>query len=98
MTHIIVTYVSLSFLVALLAFGRRISFAGALFTSVLMSPLVGLIAILKSEKNIKVKHYTNRYICPRCNIEYTQKKNTCDFCDEMGVTEELIPTKTLQME
>ena len=81
---LLITYISASILVTLLATGRRISFAGAFITSLLMSPIIGIIAILKSEKNISIKHYSTRYVCPVCNIEYSHEKECCDFCKEMG--------------
>jgi len=97
-TPIILTYIGLSILVAAFASGRRISFAGAFFTSVFMSPLVGIIAILKSERNMMVKHYTTRYVCPKCNFEYTEDKEHCDFCYEMGKTVKLESVRILIQE
>ncbi len=94
-TPIILTYIGISVMVALFAFGRRISFAGAFFTSVFLSPLVGIIAILKTDKNIRVKHYTTRYVCPKCNIEYTEEKENCSFCLEMGEKIKVKPTRIL---
>ncbi|NOY49504.1 MAG: hypothetical protein GXO88_02905 [Chlorobi bacterium] len=94
-TPIVITYISVSVFVTLFAIGRRISFAGAFVTSLLMSPVVGLIAIFKSEKNIKIKYYTTRYVCPQCNIEYTQEKENCDFCKEMGNEVKLQPNRVL---
>ena len=85
-------------MVAFLAIGRRISFAGALVTSVFMSPLVGLIATLKSDKNIKIKYYTTRYSCPVCNYEFTEQKEHCSFCKEMGNTTKLEPKRILIVE
>jgi hypothetical protein len=92
---IIITYIGVSVLVAFLAIGRRISFAGAFFTSVFMSPLVGLIAILKTDKNLKIKYYITRYSCPVCNYEYTEEKECCNFCKEMGNTVKLEPKRIL---
>lgn len=98
MTPIILTYLGFSVLVALFASGRRISFAGAFFTSILMSPLVGILAILKSEKNMLIKHYATRYVCPKCNFEYTEEKEHCDFCNEMGKTIKLESVRILIQE
>jgi len=94
-TPIILIYVGISIMVALFAFGRRISFAGVFFTSVLLSPLVGIFAILKTDKNIRVKHYTTRYVCPKCNIEYAQEKEFCTFCLEMGEKINIKSTRVL---
>ena len=98
MTPIIITYFVLSVLVTFFAVGRRISFAGAFVTSVFLSPLVGLVAVLKSEKNIKVKYYATRYVCPKCNYEYTEEKTHCSLCGEMGKVEKLKPNKLLLLE
>jgi len=92
---LLITYISASILVTLLAIGRRISFAGAFITSLLMSPIIGIITILKSEKNISIKHYSTRYVCPECNIEYNQEKDCCDFCKEMGKEIKLEPKRVL---
>lgn len=97
-TPIIITYIGISVLVAFLAIGRRISFAGAFFTSVFMSPLVGLVAILNSDKNIKVKYYTTRYSCPECKYEYTEQKEYCSFCKKKGITVKLEPKQILLLE
>jgi hypothetical protein len=97
-TPIIITYLALSVLVTLFATGRRISFAGAFVTSVFLSPLVGLVAIIKSDKNIRVKFYATRYVCPNCNYEYTEEKTHCSFCGEMGNEEKLKPNKLLLLE
>lgn len=92
---ILITYISASVLVTLFATGRRISFTGAFVTSLLMSPIVGLITILKTERKISIKHYSTRYVCPVCNIEYTQEKNSCVFCKEMGKEIKLEPKRVL---
>lgn len=97
-TPIILTYIGFSILVAAFAYGRRISFAGAFFTSVFMSPLVGIVAIIKSDKNMLVKHYSTRYVCPNCNFEYTEDKEHCDFCYEMGETVKLKSVRILIQE
>ena len=98
MALLIITYLGISVAIAFLAMGRRISFAGALITSVFMSPFVGLIAILKSERNLTIKYYTTRYICPKCNFEYTEDNEHCGFCQEMGRTVKLEPTRILIQE
>lgn len=97
-TPIIITYIGASVMVAFLTIGRRISFVGALVTSVFMSPVVGLITIIKSDKNIKVKYYTTRYSCPVCKYEYTEQKENCSFCKEMGNTVKLEPKRMLIQE
>jgi len=92
---LLISYISASILVTLLAIGRRISFSGAFITSLLMSPIIGIITILKSEKIISIKHYSTRYVCPQCNIEYNQEKDCCDFCKEMGKEIKLEPKRVL---
>ena len=94
-TPLIIAYIVISVMVTLFAIGRRISFAGAFFTSVFLSPIVGLIAILKTDKNIVVSHYTTRYVCPECNIEYTEEKDHCSFCQEMGKETTLVPKRVI---
>jgi hypothetical protein len=92
---IVILYVGVSVLVTMLAFGRRISFGGAFLTSLFLSPVVGLIAILKSDKNIKVNYYATRYVCPKCNFEYTEPKLYCSLCKEMGHNVKLEPKRML---
>lgn len=80
----VITYIGSSVLVSLLALRRRISITGAFLVSLFMSPIIGLITILKSQRNIIIKHYNTRYICPECNTEQSSKDHVCGLCDEMG--------------
>jgi len=92
---LIITYLMISVMVTMFAIGRRISFAGAFFTSIFMSPLLGLIAILKTDKIIRIKHYSTKYVCPKCNIEHNENLEYCSFCREMGKLSKLEKRKVL---
>ena len=84
MASVIITYFVLALLVTLLATGRRISFAGAFTINLVFTPIIGLLTILKSQKNIIIKHYRTRYVCPECHRELNNDDHYCELCNEMG--------------
>ena len=52
---VIVTWIILSFVVGVIGASRKITFGGAFFLSILLSPLIGLIITLVSEKKDQKK-------------------------------------------
>lgn len=53
---IIILWLIFSFIVAAIGESRSIGFWGALFLSILLSPLIGLIVVLCSERNSDIAH------------------------------------------
>ncbi len=83
--YFIAFYLVITLIVTAFATGKRISFANAFTYSFFMTPFVGLLAVLKSEKKVKITHYVTRYSCPRCNAKFTSETEYCPSCLEEGV-------------
>ncbi len=88
-------YALLTFLVALMALGRRMQYSSALAICFFMTPVLGLVAILQSDRTIRTSHYTTRYQCKRCNYEFTENAAYCSLCDEEGEQSELEPIRKM---
>ncbi len=50
---------ALSIIISLFSYGKRISFLGAVLINIFLTPLVGIISILKADDNVITRHYTN---------------------------------------
>ncbi len=83
--YFIVAYLIFTFLVTALAVNRRISMGNAFTLSFFLTPLLGLLAILKTDKTIKITHYATKYHCPRCQAEFNTHKEYCPSCLAEGV-------------
>ena len=83
--YFIIAYLIFTFLVTVLAANRRMSMGNAFTLSFFLTPLLGLFAILKTDKTIKITHYTTKYHCPRCQAEFTSYKKYCPSCLSEGV-------------
>jgi len=95
MVYFIVGYLLVAVLVSAFAVDRRISVGEAFTISFFLTPVMGLLAILKSGKKIKITHYINNYHCPRCNTEYKSDKDYCPYCLSEGV--KIKPEKTMSI-
>lgn len=78
----LVIYVLLSLIISMLSFGKRINFIGALLISLFLTPIVGLISILKTDNNIITHHYTMTAICSSCNKQFEDSQKRCTDCGE----------------
>ena len=67
---------------AKLGSGRVCGGLKALIISLLLTPLIGLIYVIRSpQKNtLKIIHYR----CPACNLDYTSKHRYCPSCQKEG--------------
>jgi len=80
-------YIVLALLVALVSLTKRISFAESVFISLFLTPIVGLIIILKTKNNILTRHYTMKHTCSECGNKGIQEQNICSHCGhEMEVS------------
>ena len=83
--YFIAVYLILTLAVTAFAMDKRISLASAFTFSFFMTPLIGLLAVIKSEKKVKITHYATRYSCPRCNAKFSSETEYCPSCLEEGV-------------
>lgn len=83
----IITYLTLSIVISLFSFGKRISFLNALVINIFLTPIVGLISIVKAENNIIRRHYTMTSVCNSCKSEFDNILTKCPECgSEIQIT------------
>jgi len=68
--------ISLSFF----SLGKRISFVEIFFISLILTPIVGLITLIKAKNNISTHHYTMTYTCKSCGNGVEENEKTCPKC------------------
>jgi len=76
----IITYLLLALAVAFFSFGKRISYLGVFFISLLLTPVIGLIISMKTKNNILTHHYTSTHLCQGCDTESTENEKICPTC------------------
>jgi predicted RNA-binding Zn-ribbon protein involved in translation (DUF1610 family) len=82
-----IIYILLAFAVALASLTKRIGFAQSLFISLFLTPVFGLIIVLKSKNNILMHHYKMNHSCSECGKQGIQAQNVCSSCgNEMEVS------------
>lgn len=64
----------------MMSFGKRISFIGALMINIFLTPIVGLISILRTDNNIITHHYTMTVVCESCNKVFDESHKKCPKC------------------
>ncbi len=95
MVYYVIGYIIAAVLVSALAIDRRISVGEAFTISFFLTPVIGLFAILRTDKKIKITHYINTYHCPRCHAEFKSNGEYCPNCLSEGV--EVKPEKTMSV-
>ncbi len=83
--YFVLAYLLLSFIVTTFAIERRISLGSAFTVSFFLTPVLGLLAILKSDKKVKITHYYTKYYCPSCHSEFTSGGDYCPVCLKKGI-------------
>lgn len=56
----------------------NISWSSVLFRSLLLTPIMGYLYIIKARGSRIIKLY--RYQCPRCHTVFTEKLPFCHYC------------------
>lgn len=83
----VVTYLIISLVISLFSYRKRISFSEALLINLFLTPIVGLISIIKSADNIVKHHYSMTKTCNNCNYEVDDNVVACPKCNsEMSVS------------
>jgi energy-coupling factor transporter transmembrane protein EcfT len=77
-----IIYIFIVISLAKLGSGRVCGGLKAFIISLLLTPLVGLIYVIRSpQKNtLKIIHYR----CPSCGLDYTSKYRYCPSCQKEG--------------
>jgi len=75
-----IIYIVLALLVALVSLTKRIGFAESVFISLFLTPVVGLIIVLKAKNNILTRHYKMKHTCSECGNQGVQEHNICSHC------------------
>ncbi len=84
-----ITYLVLSFAVSLISLSKRISFIKVFIISLLLTPVTGLITVLKAENNIITHHYTTSNTCSSCGSDGHENDKRYSNCGmEMSYNEE----------
>ncbi len=76
----LITYLIFAVIVASLSVSRRITFAQSFLVSLFLTPIVGLIIVLKTKQNILFHRYFAKQTCPDCGNEFIISNNTCPKC------------------
>jgi len=74
------TYLFLALLVAFVSLTKRIGFSESLFISIFLTPLLGLVIILKAKDNIQKYHYSMELTCTSCGNQSVQREKVCSHC------------------
>ncbi len=83
----LISYLLISLIISFFSFGKRISFIGTLLINLLLTPVIGIISVIKADNNIITHNYTNTSSCVYCNIEVMDIGSMCPNCGkEMEVT------------
>ena len=77
-----IIYLFLSLAVSLLSLNKRISFIKIFIISLLLTPVMGLITVVKAENNILTHHYTTSNICASCGSDSFENDKVCSTCGE----------------
>ena len=84
-----IIYLFFSFAVSLISLSKRVSFVEIIFISLFLTPVMGLIIVLRTENNILTHHYTTTNICSSCGDNNQENESVCTHCGvEMSYTEE----------
>lgn len=73
-----VVYLLTSFIIAIMASKRNLSWLRALLLSLLLTPLAGAL-YLNNTSHVQV-WYEDRYRCPRCDFSFTEPMDECPHC------------------
>ncbi len=75
-----VIYILVCVIISLMSFRKRISFWGVLVISIFLTPVVGLISVIKADNNVIIYHYSMSNTCNSCNAEINTSETNCPVC------------------
>lgn len=93
---LIIGYILLSIVIGFFSLNKRIGFGTTLSISLLLTPVAGLVAVMKSDSFLRRSRYLTRYRCPECNMEFTEPHDCCPFCKENKLIISLNEVKHMQ--
>ncbi len=94
---VIIGYVLLSLIVALFSFKKRMGFLLAFSISLLLTPIAGIIAILKSDDFLQVTRYVTTFHCTDCNQTFSEPIDICPNCQRNHLEAHFIKEEHLTM-
>ena len=85
----LIAYLLLALVVSVLSVNKRISYYEIFFISLFLTPVMGLITVLKADNNIITHHYTTSNTCSSCGNDGHENDKLCSNCgNEMSYNEE----------
>lgn len=88
---IVASYILVVFLVSLLGSRREIGRRRLFWTSLILTPVLGLAFYFNSQ-DLKMHPYTEQhYKCEKCGYTFEEAYSHCPFCEKEGVKIELKP-------
>ena len=75
-----IIYLILVLAVALVSLTKRIGFAESFFIGLFLTPVVGLVIVMKAKDNIQTRHYTMTHTCTTCGQNGIQEEKECSNC------------------
>lgn len=66
-----------------MSLGKRISFVEVFFISMFLTPIVGIIAVLKTKSNILKRHYYMTRTCESCDSVGFENEKVCPKCGDV---------------
>lgn len=73
-------YLLLSLAISFFSLNKRVGFVEILYISLFLTPIVGLVSVLKADNNIITRHYSSNNNCPSCGLGNSKSKNICSDC------------------
>ncbi len=64
--------------------GKRISFFNSLLINIFLTPVIGIISVLKTERTVIIRRYKMIRTCDICENEYEGKEGKCPDCDSQN--------------
>jgi hypothetical protein len=82
--YIIPIYLILVLGVSLAATQKRIALSKAILISLFFTPLMGLIALLRTSRKVTVTHYNAQDQCAGCHHTDQPEPEVCESCELIG--------------
>lgn len=76
----LIIYLLIVISISFFSLGKRVSFVEIFYISLFLTPIVGVITVLKAKNNIHTHHYTMTYTCRSCEKGVEENEKTCPEC------------------